>query len=72
MPLFTYQCTGCGAESEILVQSASASPACPSCGGKEMAKQASVFAPPSSAAEVAAGPRCQSCPSAGGACPYQS
>lgn len=72
MPLFTYQCPDCGSESEILVKTASARPVCPSCGSKKMAKLAGAFAPLGGEAASSAGPRCESCPSAGGACPYQS
>ncbi|MBP7431210.1 MAG: zinc ribbon domain-containing protein [Candidatus Hydrogenedentes bacterium] len=71
MPLFTYQCAKCGAESEILVGSAAARPACPSCGGRNMTRMASAFAPQSAKAAGDPAPRCQSCPSAGGGCPYQ-
>lgn len=72
MPLFTYHCADCGAESELLSLSASSTPLCPSCGGKKMEKLASAFSPQRAAAAASAAPRCESCPSAGGACPYQS
>ncbi|HOF40395.1 MAG TPA: zinc ribbon domain-containing protein [Candidatus Hydrogenedentes bacterium] len=71
MPLFTFQCAECGAEKEILVGSAAEQPACPSCGGKKLARLASAFAPRSSQSTGDPAPSCQSCPSAGGACPYQ-
>lgn len=62
MPLFTYLCAECGVETELLVGSAATRPACPSCGGKNMTRMASAFAPQSANAAGDAAPRCHSCP----------
>jgi putative FmdB family regulatory protein len=43
MPLFEYVCKGCSLKFEQLV-SASMEPACPSCHGRDLEKQLSVFA----------------------------
>jgi putative FmdB family regulatory protein len=43
MPIYEYQCRGCGKRFETLVQGRS-KPACPDCGGRKLDKQLSVFA----------------------------
>jgi putative FmdB family regulatory protein len=43
MPLFDYRCKKCGHQFEALVMG-STSPSCPSCQGKKLEKQLSVFA----------------------------
>lgn len=43
MPLFTFICQDCGAETEILVRGESA-PECPKCGSTRLEKQMSRFA----------------------------
>ncbi len=51
MPLYEYKCAGCRHSFEVL-QSLGAGPdglACPKCGGTELAKQFSTFAPSSAA-----------------------
>ena len=44
MPIFEYECGGCGAAFEMLVRSAEVRVACPTCGSGEVAKQFSSFA----------------------------
>ncbi len=71
MPLFEYECKGCGKKFELLVRGREA-PRCPTCGGEQVEKCLSVFAvsvkSPSSA--PAATGACAACPHAGnpGAC----
>ncbi len=43
MPLYEFQCKGCGHEFEDLVLG-SAKPACPSCNGQQLERMLSVFA----------------------------
>ncbi|MFN7981635.1 MAG: zinc ribbon domain-containing protein [Vicinamibacterales bacterium] len=43
MPLFEYACRSCGTTFEFLTR-ADRTPECPSCNGKELEKQQSVFA----------------------------
>ena len=70
MPLYEFQCKGCGREFEDLVLG-SARPACPSCNGQELERLLSVFAVNAAAGDPmpAAGP-CGSCgdPRGPGAC----
>jgi putative FmdB family regulatory protein len=47
MPLFEYECRGCGKRFEHLTRS-DRPPVCPGCDGKDLAKQFSVFAAQSS------------------------
>lgn len=44
MPLYEYTCADCGKTFELLVKSASDTPACPHCGGVKLSKQFSTFA----------------------------
>ncbi len=71
MPLFHFLCEKCGEQSEILIRGTE-TPACPACGSKKLAKQASAFAPvmgSGGAKEMPSG--CHSCPSRkSGACPH--
>jgi putative FmdB family regulatory protein len=50
MPIYEYRCAGCGAKTSVLVRSASdaAGPACPRCGGRDLARLISRFAAPRS------------------------
>jgi putative FmdB family regulatory protein len=43
MPLFEYACRGCGHRFEYLTR-ANQAPACPSCEGRDLERQLSVFA----------------------------
>lgn len=57
MPLYEYDCRGCGHRFETLVRTGDA-PACPSCGGVELERVLSMFAVSSDgtrAANLAAG-----------------
>jgi putative FmdB family regulatory protein len=47
MPLFEYECRGCGKRFEYLTRDGQ-SPACPACNGAELQKLMSVFAAQSS------------------------
>jgi putative FmdB family regulatory protein len=42
MPLYEYTCDQCDSEFELLFRSASDQPACPTCGGTQVAKRLSV------------------------------
>lgn len=44
MPIFEYECGGCGAVFEMLVRSPEVGVACPTCGSGEVVKQFSSFA----------------------------
>ncbi len=44
MPIFEYECGGCGTAFEMLVRSSEVQVACPMCGSGEVAKQFSSFA----------------------------
>lgn len=44
MPLYSYQCTSCKAEFEMLVRS-SETPACPECGSDKLERQIGGLAP---------------------------
>jgi putative FmdB family regulatory protein len=71
MPLFEYECRGCGRRFEYLTRHGE-SPHCPACNGQELEKQLSVFAvsaPSASPAPIAAG-ACGRCgdPRGPGAC----
>lgn len=57
MPIYEYRCAKCGHEFEAIV-GRSAKAACPSCGGRKLEKQLSVFA-------VSSGGERDSTPSAG-------
>lgn len=63
MPIFEYACRGCGHRFEQLVRG-STKPVCPSCGGRKVAKQLSVFAV-SAAAEAPCGHPASACESCG-------
>jgi putative FmdB family regulatory protein len=71
MPLFSYVCQRCSAESEILVRG-SERPECPECGSLRLTKQLSAFAPVSGSPDPGIPPSpCGSCDQArGGICPY--
>jgi putative FmdB family regulatory protein len=43
MPLYEYECSGCGRQFEYLTRSGE-SPACPGCAGRDLRKLLSVFA----------------------------
>jgi len=65
MPLFEYECTGCGNKFELLVRG-SEQPRCPACGGERVEKCLSVFAvsvKSASTAPASAG-TCATCPHA--------
>ncbi len=65
MPLFEYECQGCGSKFEQLIRGSEA-PRCPTCGGERVEKCLSVFAvsvkAPSPAPSSGA---CATCPHAG-------
>ncbi len=44
MPLFEYECRGCGAHFEFLVRGSGDTPSCPACHGVDLQKLLSVFA----------------------------
>lgn len=46
MPLYEYLCMECGQQSELLVSSASPSPACKACGSRNLKKLLSAHASP--------------------------
>ena len=74
MPIFEYQCAGCGKEFEILVRNSSTVAKCPACSSTELRKKLSAFATitggASAQAELPAA--CQSCgnPGGPGACAF--
>ncbi len=77
MPIFEYICKDCGKKFETIVYG-SAKPECPSCHGKKLEQQLSVFAVAAgeskSAPSFDAGPSpCSSCGHAGGpgACAFE-
>ena len=43
MPIFEYQCSGCGKEFEKLVRSSSPEPECPACSSTNLQKKISTF-----------------------------
>lgn len=45
MPLYSFHCTKCNKDSELLIGS-SEKPVCPSCGSKKMERLVSLTAPP--------------------------
>jgi len=53
MPLYEYQCRGCGERFEYLVRGDD-KPSCPACDSRELDKQMSV----PSAPQIAGGPQC--------------
>jgi putative FmdB family regulatory protein len=67
MPLFEYECTGCGNKFELLIRGNDA-PRCPACGGERVEKCLSVFAVSvKSASPPPASPgACATCPHASG------
>ncbi len=65
MPIYGYDCNKCGHEFETLVRS-SDTPACPSCGSVDLAKQLSLIASPAKGGSDAA-PQ-MSCGAGGGGC----
>jgi putative FmdB family regulatory protein len=69
MPLFEYECVGCGHHFEYLTRAGQA-PSCPACHGVELQKQLSVFAAQSSGPgkSVTHGPSapCATCGDPGG------
>ncbi len=71
MPIFEYVCRDCAQAFEAIVRG-SERPGCPSCGGRRLEKQLSVFATPHSDAagsDLPAGP-CRTCgdPRGAGSC----
>lgn len=70
MPIYEYQCDGCGHAVEVLLRRPDEQPECPDCGGTKLEKQMSVFAaqsssggsskqlPVSSGGEACGMPRC--------------
>jgi putative FmdB family regulatory protein len=62
MPLFEYECRGCGRQFEYLTRDGQ-SPSCPSCQGVDLQKQLSVFA-----VSGGSGDKSFNLPAAGGAC----
>ena len=74
MPIYEYQCAGCGKGFEHLARTLSDTPTtCPACGSKRVSKQFSTFSAMASSSD--SGPPCaagaceaQSCPT--GSCPY--
>ncbi len=67
MPLFEYECKGCGNKFELLKRG-DETPRCPSCGGDQVEKCLSVFAvsvKSGSPAPASAG-ACAACPHASG------
>ena len=48
MPIYEYQCDGCGHAVEVLLRRPDEQPECPDCGGTKLEKQMSVFAAQSS------------------------
>ena len=72
MPLFEYECRGCGRHFEYLTRDGQ-SPSCPACKGSDLQKLLSVFAVSGGSAEKFASPAggpCGSCgdPRGPGAC----
>lgn len=64
MPLYEYQCRGCGERFEELV-SGTSQPLCPGCQGEDLEKLPSAFAVGTGRPTTQGGPACPSCPSAG-------
>jgi putative FmdB family regulatory protein len=73
MPLYEYECAGCGRRFEALARNASdAPPACPSCGARRVRKQFSSFAPmdrPDAGLPSCASGSCSTGMCGGGSCP---
>lgn len=67
MPLFEYECKGCGRKFEFLKRGDEA-PRCPACGGEQVEKCLSVFAVSVKSASPAqtATSACATCPHASG------
>ncbi|MFQ5882871.1 MAG: zinc ribbon domain-containing protein [Candidatus Methylomirabilales bacterium] len=64
MPIFEYQCRGCGTCFERLVMSAGASVSCPTCESSEVVKQFSTFSTQTAAGfSGSLGPGCACAPS---------
>ena len=64
MPIYEYECGGCGKEFEVLVRSDTV-PECPECHSTELKKMLSVFATAAAGPDAAADP-CASCGHMGG------
>jgi putative FmdB family regulatory protein len=64
MPIFEYQCQGCGDCFERLVLGGGVSVSCPACGSSELVKQFSTFSTQTSAGfSGSLGPGCGCAPS---------
>ena len=61
MPIFEYQCDGCGTKFEKLVRRADEAASCPECGGNHLTTQYSTFA--ARANGVSREPQMGGCPS---------
>ncbi|HHH75527.1 MAG TPA: zinc ribbon domain-containing protein [Phycisphaerae bacterium] len=74
MPLYEYNCSGCGEKVEILVPSHKTRPNCPKCGSKKLKRLLSTFAThqgqPQNSCGIGNCPSQRSCP--GGSCPLSS
>lgn len=64
MPLFEYECTGCGHKFEVLIRG-SEKAHCPKCGSERIEKCLSVFAVSTRSAAPAPSEACGGCPHAG-------
>ncbi len=65
MPLFEYECRGCGHKFEVLIRG-NEQAHCPKCGGERIEKCLSVFAVSTRASAPAPASGCAACPHATG------
>jgi len=68
MPLYEFDCAGCGQNFELLVRSSDwRGTPCPHCGSKKLSKKLSVFAP-QGAGSTGSSPAAPTCPTTGKSC----
>lgn len=68
MPIYEYRCRDCGCRFETLVRGGDTATECPTCHGRRLGREMSVFAPRSGAPGEAPSPAMTAANGSGGGC----